>query len=154
MTNGGRRKKTNAFLSPCYLVLRLLKPQEDEIAQHYAVKTVENICSQGGDWASKFANTDVAFNLIQIYNSGRGEGLKATTASTLSRLLRYVSHLNQVFVESVFDCVQSDHFQDVHKWHVNSVEHRHSAHLNFTPSNHVLLHLCIQTNYTCKWLLH
>lgn len=68
-----------------------MKPQEDEIAQHYAVKTVENICSQGGDWASKFANTDVAFNLIQIYNSGRGENLKATTASTLSRLLRYAA---------------------------------------------------------------
>ncbi|MEW5310458.1 MAG: hypothetical protein WDW38_002255 [Sanguina aurantia] len=71
----------------------LLKPQEDEIAQHYAVKTVENICSQGGDWASKFANTDVAFNLIQIYNSGRGENLKATTASTLSRLLRHSPQL-------------------------------------------------------------
>ncbi len=26
--------------------LRLLKPQEDEVAQHYAVKTIENICSQ------------------------------------------------------------------------------------------------------------
>jgi hypothetical protein len=36
-------------------VVRLLKPGEDEVCQHYAVKTIENICSQGGEWASKFA---------------------------------------------------------------------------------------------------
>ena len=36
-------------------VTRLLKPSEDEIAQHYAVKTIENISSQGGDWAVRFA---------------------------------------------------------------------------------------------------
>jgi serine/threonine-protein kinase ULK4 len=35
---------------------RLLRPGEDEVAQHYAVKTIENICSQGGDWARQFAN--------------------------------------------------------------------------------------------------
>jgi hypothetical protein len=36
-------------------VVRLLKPGEDEVCQHYAAKTIENICSQGGEWASKFA---------------------------------------------------------------------------------------------------
>lgn len=36
-------------------VTRLLKPSEDEIAQHYAVKTIENISSQGGDWTVRFA---------------------------------------------------------------------------------------------------
>jgi serine/threonine-protein kinase ULK4 len=35
---------------------RLLKPGEDETCQHYAVKTIENICSQGGEWACKFAS--------------------------------------------------------------------------------------------------
>jgi hypothetical protein len=47
-------------------VIRLLKPQEDEIAQHYAVKTIENIASQGGQWASKFASTEVVFSLVQV----------------------------------------------------------------------------------------
>mmetsp|Transcript_37117 Transcript_37117/g.82576 ORF Transcript_37117/g.82576 Transcript_37117/m.82576 type:complete len:1288 (+) Transcript_37117:271-4134(+) len=70
-------------------VTRLLKVQEDEIAQHYAVKTIENICSQGGDWAAKFSNQDVAFNLVQIYNTTKNENLKATAASTLARLLRH-----------------------------------------------------------------
>lgn len=37
-------------------VARLLRPGEDEVCQHYAVKTIENICSQGGEWAAKFAN--------------------------------------------------------------------------------------------------
>lgn len=50
---------------------------------------MENICSQGGEWASRFANQEVVFSLVQIYNAGRGEHLKATTASTLARLLRH-----------------------------------------------------------------
>lgn len=36
-------------------VVRLLRPNEDEVCQHYAIKTIENICSQGGEWAGKFA---------------------------------------------------------------------------------------------------
>lgn len=36
-------------------VAALLRRGEDAIAQHYAVKTVENICSQPGEWAAKFA---------------------------------------------------------------------------------------------------
>jgi serine/threonine-protein kinase ULK4 len=37
-------------------VSRLLQPEEDEVCQHYAIKTIENICSQGGEWARKFAS--------------------------------------------------------------------------------------------------
>ena len=40
--------------APTHPLHRLLKPQEDEVTQHYAVKTIENICSQGGDWAANF----------------------------------------------------------------------------------------------------
>lgn len=36
-------------------VVYLLRSGEDEVCQHYAVKTIENICSQGGEWAGKFA---------------------------------------------------------------------------------------------------
>ncbi|KAF5840559.1 hypothetical protein DUNSADRAFT_16357 [Dunaliella salina] len=69
--------------------VRLLKPQEDEVTQHYAVKTIENICSQGGDWAANFCSNEVAFSLVQIYSATKSENLKATTASTLARLLRH-----------------------------------------------------------------
>lgn len=47
-------------------VTRLLKPSEDEVAQHYAVKTIENVSSQGGEWAARFATQDVAYNLVQV----------------------------------------------------------------------------------------
>ncbi|KAG2493011.1 hypothetical protein HYH03_008674 [Edaphochlamys debaryana] len=71
-------------------VMRLLKDKEDEVAAHYAVKTVENICSQGGEWASRFATQDVVLSLVQLINAqGRGEQLRATAASTLARLLRH-----------------------------------------------------------------
>ena len=64
---------------------RLLKPAEDEIAQHYAVKTVENICSQGGEWAAKFANQDVVFNCIQVgLTPPRSAVLASRTAPTLT----------------------------------------------------------------------
>lgn len=60
------------------------------MAVHYAVKTVENICSQGGEWAARFATQDVVMSLVQLINgTGRGEQLRATAASTLARLLRY-----------------------------------------------------------------
>ncbi|GLI65982.1 hypothetical protein VaNZ11_009669 [Volvox africanus] len=71
-------------------VIRLLKDKDDEVAAHYAVKTVENICSQGGEWAARFATQDVVLSLVQlINNTGKGEQLRATAASTLARLLRH-----------------------------------------------------------------
>ena len=36
-------------------VVKLLKPGEEEVCQHYAAKTIENIASQSGEWAGKFA---------------------------------------------------------------------------------------------------
>ncbi len=46
---------------------------------------------QGGDWATRFCSPEVAFALVQIYNASasKNENLRATTASTLSRLLRH-----------------------------------------------------------------
>lgn len=95
-------------------VVRLLKPGEDEITQHYAVKTIENIASQnreGNEWGARFCTMDVVTALvqvgiltkahgrvvsshappadIQVFSSVRNDGLKSTTASTISRLLRF-----------------------------------------------------------------
>lgn len=82
-----------SLVACCAQVVRLLRDREDEVAVHYAVKTVENICSQGGEWAARFANQDVVYSLVQIINGqGRGEQLRATAASTLARLLRWANH--------------------------------------------------------------
>ncbi|KIY93390.1 hypothetical protein MNEG_14572 [Monoraphidium neglectum] len=69
-------------------VVRLLRPGEDEICQHYAVKTIENICSQGGEWAATFSTMEVVSSLVALLGSSSGDNLKATAASTLARLLR------------------------------------------------------------------
>ena len=33
--------------------------------QHYAVKTIENVVSQGGEWAARFASEAVAADLLR-----------------------------------------------------------------------------------------
>ena len=71
--------------------LRLLRPGEDEVAQHYAVKTLENVASHDSHWTARFATEATAGQLLQIAAaaSGRGEPLKATAASALARLMRW-----------------------------------------------------------------
>ena len=70
----------------CWQVVRLLKPAEDEIAQHYAVKTIENIASQGGQWAAKFANQDVVYSLVQVGGgAGVGGGVLAGGGGPMGR---------------------------------------------------------------------
>lgn len=34
--------------------------------QHYAVKTIENVVSQGGEWAARFASESVAADLLRF----------------------------------------------------------------------------------------
>ncbi|KAK9845677.1 hypothetical protein WJX84_012207 [Apatococcus fuscideae] len=68
-------------------IIRLLRPGEDDIAQHYAVKTIENLVSQGNMWARKLATTEVASALLAILGAERkGEAARFTAASTLARL--------------------------------------------------------------------
>ena len=57
--------------------------------QHYAVKTLENIASQGGDWAARLASAEAAACLVAIWQGSRADNLRATAASTLSRMLRH-----------------------------------------------------------------
>ncbi len=35
------------------------------VLQHYAVKTIENVVSQGGEWAARFASEAVAADLFR-----------------------------------------------------------------------------------------
>eukprot|EP01025_Chloroclados_australasicus_P038646 TRINITY_DN398_c1_g1_i10.p1 TRINITY_DN398_c1_g1~~TRINITY_DN398_c1_g1_i10.p1 ORF type:complete len:1216 (-),score=117.54 TRINITY_DN398_c1_g1_i10:293-3940(-) len=83
------------------VLLKLLRPSEDECAQHYAVKAIENLVTQGGDWAAKFSIQEVVNNLMQIYVSGKNEHLKATAASACYRVLRFSPDLVQPAVERV-----------------------------------------------------
>ena len=67
---------------------RALRAGEDEIAQHYAVKTIENIVSHGGEWSAKFTREETLDSLVAIMTSARDEQLRGTAASTVARVAR------------------------------------------------------------------
>ena len=69
-------------------VTRMLRQGEDEIAQHYAVKTMENIASHGGEWASRFCGPETVSSLVAIARAASSEQLRGTAASTLARACR------------------------------------------------------------------
>ncbi|KAF8017046.1 hypothetical protein BT93_H2299 [Corymbia citriodora subsp. variegata] len=72
------------------LVTSILRKGEDDMTQLYALRTIENICSQGGYWAARFTSQDVINNLCYIYKaSGKPESMRLTAGSCLVRLVRF-----------------------------------------------------------------
>ncbi|CAG9460825.1 unnamed protein product [Pedinophyceae sp. YPF-701] len=69
-------------------VLRLLRQGEDDVTQHYALKTIENIATQGGEWAARFATKEAAFCCAQVLLNSNQDTVRGTAASTLARLVR------------------------------------------------------------------
>ncbi|KAF3551264.1 hypothetical protein DY000_02000797 [Brassica cretica] len=68
------------------LVSSMLRKGEDDLTQLYALRTIENICSQGGYWASRFSSQDVISNLCYIYRAaGKQESIRQTAGSCLGR---------------------------------------------------------------------
>ncbi len=57
--------------------------------KHYAIKTIENISSQAGEWATRFASSEVVSYLVTIWQGSKNDNIRATAASTLSRLMRH-----------------------------------------------------------------
>ena len=57
--------------------------------QHYAVKTIENIGSQAGEWAQRFASSEVVSYLVTMWQGSKNDNVRSTAASTLSRLVRH-----------------------------------------------------------------
>ncbi|KAI5081191.1 hypothetical protein GOP47_0004374 [Adiantum capillus-veneris] len=88
-------KLTSAWQVPSTLialVASILRKGEDDITQHYALKTIENISSQGGEWSSRFTNLAVLENLCYIFKaSTKQESVRLTAGSCLVRLLRFSS---------------------------------------------------------------
>lgn len=86
--------------SPISLVSAVLRKGEDDITQLYALRTIENICSQGGNWAARFTSQDVITNLCYIYRaSGKQESMRLSAGSCLVRLVRF----NPPSIQSVID---------------------------------------------------
>ena len=61
------------------------------VLQHYAVKTIENVVSQGGEWAARFASEAVAADLFRwvLFNACASDNLrKFVTEFQLDRRAR------------------------------------------------------------------
>lgn len=84
------------------LVSSVLRKGEDDITQLYALRTIENICSQGGHWAARFTSQDVISNLCYIYRAaGKQETMKLTAGSCLVRLARFSPPSIQSVIEKL-----------------------------------------------------
>ncbi|WVY92506.1 hypothetical protein V8G54_031594 [Vigna mungo] len=82
------------------LVSSMLRKGEDDITQLYALRTIENICSQGGFWVGRLASQDVFSNLCYIYRAaGKQESMRLTAGSCLVRLVRF----NPPSIQSVIE---------------------------------------------------
>ena len=80
--------------------MRALRAGEDEIAQHYAVKTIENIVSHGRRRGSaKFVREETLASLVAIMTGARDEQLRGTAASTVARAARASPELTKRVLE-------------------------------------------------------
>ncbi|KAL9659116.1 hypothetical protein QQ045_028206 [Rhodiola kirilowii] len=87
---------SNALIS---LVSSVLRKGEDDLTQLYALRTIENMCSQGSYWATRFSSQDVVNNLCYIYKAvGKPENMRLTAGSCLVRLARF----NPPIIQAVF----------------------------------------------------
>ncbi|KAL3506782.1 hypothetical protein ACH5RR_032164 [Cinchona calisaya] len=72
------------------LVSSVLRNGEDDLTQLYALRTIENISSQGGYWATRFTSQDIISNLCYIFKApGKQESMRLTAGSCLVRLSRF-----------------------------------------------------------------
>ncbi|KAL9232828.1 hypothetical protein vseg_007893 [Gypsophila vaccaria] len=88
---------SNALVS---LVVSLLRKGEDDVTQLYALRTIENICSLGAQWVTRFTSQDVISNLCYIFRAvGKQESIRLTAGSCLVRLVRF----NPSSIQSVIE---------------------------------------------------
>lgn len=72
---------------------------EDDLTQLYALRTIENICSQGGYWSSRFTSQDVIIDLPYIFRAaGKQESMRLTAGSCLVCLVRFNPPIIQQFI--------------------------------------------------------
>ncbi|KAL6626484.1 hypothetical protein ACP70R_030210 [Stipagrostis hirtigluma subsp. patula] len=72
------------------LVSSILRKGEDDLAQLYALRTIDNICSQGTEWTSRFASQDAIGHLLYIYKAtGKQESTRIIAGSCLARFARF-----------------------------------------------------------------
>lgn len=71
----------------------------DEVAKHYAIKTIENITAQSMSAGILFATLDYATECLGIYNSSENEGLRTSAAVSISHICK----LNPIIFPTIFE---------------------------------------------------
>ncbi|QDZ21184.1 serine/threonine protein kinase [Chloropicon primus] len=82
-------------------IFRLLRNVEDPVTQHYAVKTLENIFSIGGEWALRLGTSETALSLVHICLNAKSEHVKVTASSALARLYRCNTDKAQMITDKI-----------------------------------------------------
>ncbi|CAA0834795.1 Protein kinase family protein with ARM repeat domain [Striga hermonthica] len=89
----------NALIS---LISSVLRRGEDDLTQLYALRTIENISSHGGYWATRFTSQDVISNLCYIFRApGKQDSMRLTAGSCLVRLARFNPPSMQQVIEKL-----------------------------------------------------
>ncbi|EXB74817.1 Serine/threonine-protein kinase ULK4 [Morus notabilis] len=84
------------------LVSSILRKGEDDITQLYALRTIENIFSQGAHWVARFTSLDLINNLCYIYRAaGKQETMRLTAGSCLVRLVCFNPQSIQSVIEKL-----------------------------------------------------
>ncbi|ONM31074.1 Serine/threonine-protein kinase RUNKEL [Zea mays] len=84
------------------LVSSILRKGEDDLDQLYALRTIDNICSQGTEWTSRFASQDVIGHLCYIYKAtGKQESTRLIAGSCLARLSRFSPSCIHLILEKI-----------------------------------------------------
>ncbi|GAQ91889.1 Serine-threonine protein kinase FUSED [Klebsormidium nitens] len=81
----------------------LLRRGEDEVAQHYAVKTIENVASQGGTWAAKFAGGEIIAFELGVHLPEQQTGASACDCRLLPRPPVRLARVQPLIVPSLLE---------------------------------------------------
>ncbi|KAF3785991.1 Serine/threonine-protein kinase RUNKEL [Nymphaea thermarum] len=84
-TKDGRSMPSWLVSGPVFaLISSILRKGEDDTTQLYALRTIENVCSQGSDWDARFTSQEVIANLCYIFKAvGKHESIRLTTGYCL-----------------------------------------------------------------------
>ncbi|XP_050217966.1 serine/threonine-protein kinase RUNKEL [Mercurialis annua] len=106
------------------LVSSVLRKGEDDITQLYALRTIENICSQGEHWTARVTSSDLIKNLCYIYRAtGKQESMRLSAGSCLVRLARF----NPPTIQSVIEKLS---FKDIASTLIKGSPREHQISLN------------------------
>ncbi len=100
---GTQQKQEEAWTVPPQVITGIIKilKTNDEVTQHYATKTVENIGGQSKQYAQKFATEETVANLYSVFQTATDQFLRGSAISALSRLCRHKTAMSGQMIDKI-----------------------------------------------------